>query len=47
MLCATSKERFKRELDGLDYEIQAADPTERDLEVIRDRAKLTLSINEE
>lgn len=38
MLYATSKERFKRELNGLHYEIQATDPTEMDLEVIRDRA---------
>lgn len=38
MLYATSKERFKRELDGIHYEIQATDPTEMDLEVIRDRA---------
>ncbi|KAG5567427.1 hypothetical protein RHGRI_002840 [Rhododendron griersonianum] len=38
MLYATSKDRFKRELDGIHYEIQATDPTEMDLEVIRDRA---------
>lgn len=38
MLYATSKERFRRELDGIHYEIQATDPTEMDLEVIRDRA---------
>lgn len=38
MLYATSKERFRRELDGIHYEIQATDPTEVDLEVIQDRA---------
>ncbi|KAK7267364.1 hypothetical protein RIF29_20034 [Crotalaria pallida] len=38
MLYATSKDRFRRELDGVHYEIQATDPTEMDLEVIRDRA---------
>ncbi|XP_077225260.1 actin-depolymerizing factor [Tasmannia lanceolata] len=38
MLYATSKERFRRELDGIHYEIQATDPTEMDMEVIRDRA---------
>uniref|UniRef100_A0A5B7CAQ9 Putative actin-depolymerizing factor-like n=1 Tax=Davidia involucrata TaxID=16924 RepID=A0A5B7CAQ9_DAVIN len=38
MLYATSKDRFRRELDGIHYEIQATDPTEMDLEVIRDRA---------
>ncbi|KAB5557559.1 hypothetical protein DKX38_008468 [Salix brachista] len=38
MLYATSKERIRRELDGIHYEIQATDPTEMDLEVIRDRA---------
>ncbi|CAA2933525.1 actin-depolymerizing factor [Olea europaea subsp. europaea] len=38
MLYATSKERFRRELQGIHYEIQATDPTEMDLEVIRERA---------
>lgn len=38
MLYATTKERFRRELDGVHYEIQATDPTEMDLEVLRDRA---------
>ncbi|GAY52555.1 hypothetical protein CUMW_142750 [Citrus unshiu] len=39
MLYATSKDRFRRELDGIHYEIQATDPSEMDLEVIRDRAR--------
>ncbi|EXC01786.1 Actin-depolymerizing factor [Morus notabilis] len=38
MLYATSKDKFRRELDGIHYEIQATDPTEMDLEVLRDRA---------
>lgn len=38
MLYATSKDAFKRELDGFHYEIQATDPTEVDLEVLKDRA---------
>ncbi|KAH1089242.1 hypothetical protein J1N35_016499 [Gossypium stocksii] len=38
MLYATSKERFIRELEGIHYEIQATDPTEMDLELIRGRA---------
>ncbi|KAK1399948.1 Actin-depolymerizing factor 1 [Heracleum sosnowskyi] len=38
MIYASSKERFKRELDGIQVELQATDPTEMDLEVIRSRA---------
>lgn len=38
MLYATSKDRFRQELDGIHYEIQATDPTEMDLDVLRDRA---------
>ncbi|KAG0463489.1 hypothetical protein HPP92_019558 [Vanilla planifolia] len=38
MLYATSKERFRREMDGVHYEIQATDPTELDIEILRDRA---------
>ncbi|OAY64954.1 actin-depolymerizing factor 11 [Ananas comosus] len=38
MLYATSKDRFRRELDGIHYEIQATDPSELDLDVLRDRA---------
>lgn len=39
MLYATSKGRFRRELDGVHYEIQATDPSEMDLDVLRDRAR--------
>ncbi|KAL8515795.1 hypothetical protein ACS0TY_014477 [Phlomoides rotata] len=38
MLYATSKERFRRELVGIHYEIQATDPSEMDLDIIRERA---------
>jgi len=39
MIYASSKETFKRELNGVHYELQATDRTEMDLEVIKDRAK--------
>ncbi|EEF30847.1 actin-depolymerizing factor [Ricinus communis] len=39
MLYATSKARIRRALEGVHYEIQATDPTEMDLEVLRDRAR--------
>ncbi|KAL2934725.1 Actin-depolymerizing factor 6 [Bienertia sinuspersici] len=38
MLYATSKEGFKQELDGIHYEIQATDPSEMDLDVLKERA---------
>ncbi|PKA57020.1 Actin-depolymerizing factor 11 [Apostasia shenzhenica] len=38
MLYATSKDRFRHELDGVHYEIQATDPSELDIEVLQDRA---------
>ncbi|KAG8098382.1 hypothetical protein GUJ93_ZPchr0013g36861 [Zizania palustris] len=38
MLYSTSKDRIKQELDGFHYEIQATDPSEVDLEVLRERA---------
>ncbi|KAH9317754.1 hypothetical protein KI387_019523, partial [Taxus chinensis] len=38
MLYATSKDRLRRELDGVHYELQATEPTEMDIHVIRDRA---------
>lgn len=38
MLYASSKDRFKRELDGIQVELQATDPSEMDLDVIRGRA---------
>ncbi|KAL6185098.1 hypothetical protein ACLB2K_041233 [Fragaria x ananassa] len=36
MLYATSKDRFRRELDGIHYEIQATDSTEMELEVLQE-----------
>ncbi|XP_076927087.1 actin-depolymerizing factor 1 [Bidens hawaiensis] len=38
MIYASSKDRFKRELDGIQVELQATDPTEMDLEVFKSRA---------
>ena len=38
MIYASSKDRFKRELDGIQVELQATDPTEMDLDVFRSRA---------
>ncbi|XP_020576055.1 actin-depolymerizing factor 11-like isoform X2 [Phalaenopsis equestris] len=38
MLYATSKARFRWELDGVHYEIQATEPKEMGIEVLRDRA---------
>ncbi|KAK1389502.1 Actin-depolymerizing factor 1 [Heracleum sosnowskyi] len=38
MIYASSKDRFKRELDGIQVELQATDPTEMDIDVIRSRA---------
>ncbi|BBN20271.1 cofilin [Marchantia polymorpha subsp. ruderalis] len=38
MMYASSKDRFRRELDGIHYELQATDPTEMDLEILKDRA---------
>ncbi|KAH1030576.1 hypothetical protein J1N35_042750 [Gossypium stocksii] len=38
MIYASSKDRFKRELDGIQVELQATDPSEMDLDVIRSRA---------
>ncbi|KAK9059751.1 hypothetical protein SSX86_020455 [Deinandra increscens subsp. villosa] len=38
MIYASSKDRFKRELDGIQVELQATDPTEMGLDVIQSRA---------
>jgi hypothetical protein len=38
MTYASSKDRFRRELDGIHYELQATDPTEVGLDIMRDRA---------
>ncbi|KAL1208547.1 Actin-depolymerizing factor 3 [Cardamine amara subsp. amara] len=38
MIYASSKDRFKRELDGIQIELQATDPTEMDLGVFKSRA---------
>jgi len=38
MIYASSKDRFKRELDGIQVELQATDPTEMGIDVIQSRA---------
>ncbi|XP_042964948.1 uncharacterized protein LOC122299085 isoform X5 [Carya illinoinensis] len=38
MIYASYKDRFKRELDGIQVELQATDPTEMGLDVIRSRS---------
>ncbi|KAB1217917.1 Actin-depolymerizing factor 2 [Morella rubra] len=38
MIYASSKDRFKRELDGIQVELQATDPTEMGIDVIRSRS---------
>ncbi|KAF3792586.1 Actin-depolymerizing factor [Nymphaea thermarum] len=38
MLYASSKDRFKRELDGIQVELQATDPSEIGIDIIRGRA---------
>ncbi|KAH0462504.1 hypothetical protein IEQ34_010079 [Dendrobium chrysotoxum] len=37
MIYASSKDRFKRELDGIQVELQATDPTEMGIDVIKGR----------
>eukprot|EP00245_Coleochaete_scutata_P010736 TRINITY_DN3849_c0_g1_i1.p2 TRINITY_DN3849_c0_g1~~TRINITY_DN3849_c0_g1_i1.p2 ORF type:complete len:139 (+),score=24.21 TRINITY_DN3849_c0_g1_i1:115-531(+) len=37
MTYASSKDRFRRELDGVHFELQATDPTEMDMDVIKER----------
>ncbi|CAM8968866.1 unnamed protein product [Rhodiola kirilowii] len=38
MLYASSKDRFKRELDGIQFELQATDPSEMSLDLVKLRA---------
>ncbi|KAK1266109.1 hypothetical protein QJS04_geneDACA000441 [Acorus gramineus] len=38
MLYASSKDRFKRELDGIQVELQATDPSEMSIDIIKSRA---------
>ncbi|KAL3517149.1 hypothetical protein ACH5RR_024051 [Cinchona calisaya] len=38
MVYASSKDRFKRELDGIQVELQATDPSEMSLDTIKSRA---------
>ncbi|KZV21814.1 actin-depolymerizing factor 10-like, partial [Dorcoceras hygrometricum] len=38
MLYASSKDRFKRELEGIQVELQATDPSEMSLDIFKERA---------
>ncbi|RRT34695.1 hypothetical protein B296_00053613, partial [Ensete ventricosum] len=38
MLYASSKDRFKRELDGIQVELQATDPSEMSIDIVKGRA---------
>ncbi|XP_049369467.1 actin-depolymerizing factor 7 [Solanum verrucosum] len=38
MVYASSKDRFKREIDGIQVELQATDPSEMSLDIIKSRA---------
>lgn len=38
MVYASSKDRFKRELDGIQVELQATDPSEISLDIVKARA---------
>ncbi|OIW06341.1 hypothetical protein TanjilG_14986 [Lupinus angustifolius] len=38
MVYASSKDRFKRELDGIQFELQATDPSEMTMDIIKGRA---------
>jgi len=39
MTYASSKDRFRREIDGVAYELQATDPSEMDIKIIDERAR--------
>ncbi|KAJ8512226.1 hypothetical protein OPV22_002660 [Ensete ventricosum] len=38
MLYASSKDRFKRELDGIQVELQATEPSEMSIDIVKGRA---------
>jgi len=38
MVYASSKDKFKRELDGIQVELQATDPSEMSFDIIKARA---------
>jgi len=38
MVYASSKDRFKRELDGIQVELQATDPSVMSLDIVKARA---------
>ncbi|CAN6852865.1 unnamed protein product [Brassica oleracea] len=46
MLYASSKDRFKREMDGIQVELQATDPSEMSLDIIKERALTQKKLHE-
>ncbi|CAI9274067.1 unnamed protein product [Lactuca saligna] len=40
MVYASSKDRFKRELDGIQVELQATDPSEMSFDILKSRANI-------
>ncbi|CAA2952861.1 actin-depolymerizing factor 12-like [Olea europaea subsp. europaea] len=38
MVYASTKDRFKRELDGIQVELQATDPSEMSIDIVKERA---------
>ncbi|XP_010533658.1 PREDICTED: actin-depolymerizing factor 8-like [Tarenaya hassleriana] len=38
MLYASTKDRFRRELDGVQFELQATDPSEMTFDIVKERA---------
>ncbi|KAE9606574.1 hypothetical protein Lal_00014067 [Lupinus albus] len=41
MVYASSKDRFKRELDGIQFELQATDPSEMSLDIVKGKSHLS------
>ena len=41
MLYASTKDRFKKELDGIQVDLQATEPCEMSMEIVKERATTT------
>ncbi|XP_019420919.1 PREDICTED: actin-depolymerizing factor 7-like [Lupinus angustifolius] len=41
MVYASSKDRFKRELDGIQFELQATDPSEMSMDIVKGKIQLS------
>ncbi|CAL0331983.1 unnamed protein product [Lupinus luteus] len=41
MVYASSKDRFKRELDGIQFELQATDPSEMSMDIVKEKSHLS------